>query len=630
MKTEPVKPAAFSMKKRQKMLYRSLVGSALLAGLVLSPVPTPVQAADMLALADVRAGSTGVGRTVFEGSKVEEFNVTILGVLENVGPRQSMILARLEGGPLARTGVMAGMSGSPVFVDGKLLGAVAYAFPFAKEAIAGITPIGEMIEATREEEIPRAAATRALPFRPTGLPRPLDRASLVASLLRPLQSIASSGAAASTGPRAMSGSPLAALPMPLVFSGLTPETFEWARGVFSGLGFTPVQAAAGTSMNTPPVPAFEPGAAIGITLIEGDMDVSATGTITHIDGDRVYAFGHPFFNLGPTQFPMRKAYVHTVFPNLYVSSKIATPVEAPVGTMEQDRLTAISGRLGKPPRMIPMSVTVETSRGQEREYSFRMVEDELFSPLLAYTALLSVLQANERAFGTSTIHFEAEVALQDGRTIELEDIFANEQPAAEASGLLAAPLAYLMSNGFESITVDKLDVTISSYETNESAALERAWIERTGPVRAGSSVDVKLLLRTYRGDTVEESVTLAIPPNARPGAYSLVVADAPTLTVMEQREMRTSFQPKDLDQLIRAINGLRRNNHLYVRLMRPEEGAVVAGEFLQSLPPSILSVLGTAQGDDVVPTRTASVWEHDLHTDYAVSGSRTLTLTVER
>jgi len=149
-------------------------------------------------------------------------------------------------------------------------------------------------------------------------------------------------------------------------------------------------------------------------------------------------------------------------------------------------------------------------------------------------------------------------------------------------------------------------------------------------VRGGSTVNLKLLLRTYRGDVVEESVPFTLPTNARPGAYTLLVADAPTLTVMEQREMRQSFLPKDLDQLIRAINALRRNNHVYVRLLRAEEGAIVGGEFLQSLPPSVLSVMGTAQGDDVVPTRTASIWEHDLPTEYAISGSRTLTLTLER
>jgi hypothetical protein len=605
------------------MRYRSFLVPAVLAGGFLAALPAA--AVDVLPLSEVHPGAKGVGRTVFEGGRVEEFQVTILGVLENIGPRQNMILARLEGGPLEKTGVMSGMSGSPVFIDGRLVGAVAYAFPFSKEAIAGVTPIGEMIESA-QLETPRPASARAMP-RWGRLPRPLDRASLVSLLKRPLEMVFPSTPA--VGALVPQASGLSPLPVPLVFSGFSPQSFEWARPVFSGLGFTPVMGTQ-TGAVDGPAPSFEPGSAIGITLVEGDLDLSATGTITHVDGDRVYAFGHPFYNLGPTQFPMRKAYVHSVFPNLYVSWKFASPVDAPVGTIEQDRNSAIAGRLGKPPRMIPISVTLQTSRGQERKYNFRMVDDELFSPLLAYVSVLSVLQGNERAFGTSTIHLEAALSLEDGRSVEIEDTFAQEQPAVEASALLAAPLAYLMSNDFEPVKVDKLDVVVNSYETIQSATLDRAWIERTGPVRPGSTVDVKMLFRTYRGDMVSETVPLEIPATARPGTYSLLVADAPTLTFMEQREMRQNFLPTDLDQLIRAINGLRHNNHLYLRLLRAEEGAIVGGELLPSLPPSVLSVMGTAQGDNVVPTRTASVWEHDLPTDYAISGSRTLTLTLDR
>jgi hypothetical protein len=367
-----------------------------------------------------------------------------------------------------------------------------------------------------------------------------------------------------------------------------------------------------------------------VSLIEGDMDLSATGTITHIDGQRVYAFGHPFYNLGPTQFPMRKAYVYSVFPSLYQSWKISSAAD-PVGTIEQDRGTAIAGRLGKTPRMIPVSVRISTSRGQDRRYAFRMVDDELFSPVLAYVSLASVLQANERAFGTSTIQVDAKLTLSGGREVRVEDLFTEEQPATQAAALVAAPVAYLMTNDFERVTVDKLDVEVSSLETIQSASLQRAWFERDGPVRAGATVPLKVQLRTYRGDTVSETIPVTVPATAPSGNYTLLIADGNALTNLEQREMRQSFVPKDLDQLIRAINGLRHNNHLYARLLRSDEGAIVRGEYLQSLPPSVLAVLGGSdEGTGVIPLRTASVWEFDLATDYAVTGSRALSLTVER
>lgn len=614
----------------------SLVLAAAFAGALAqipSPAPPPavLPRVVILPLDEVRPGMTGIGRTVFEGSRIEEFKVEIIGVLENVGPRQSMILARLEGGPLEETGVIAGMSGSPVYIDGKLVGAVAYGFPFSKETIAGLTPIGEMIEAT-STVTPRAASARFAPALGAGGPKaPLDRASLAAALQRPLQALSpAAGRLRGEMPPHLSGRSLSPLSLPLVFSGFDPGVFQWAEGVFSAMGFRPVMGTGVGPKPQAPLPDLAPGSAVGLSLIEGDLDLSATGTITHIDGSRVYAFGHPFYNLGPTQFPMKKAYVYSVFPSLYQSWKISSPADA-VGTIDQDRITAIAGSLGQTPQMIPVTVNLSSSRGQKRSFHFRMVEDELFSPVLAFVSLASVLQANERAYGTSTIRVDATLGFSGNREIRVEDLFTQEQPAMQAAALVAAPLAYVMSNDFERVQVQTLVVNVSSEETVQSATLERAWLERSGPVRPGATVPLKLLLRTYRGDALTETIPVTIPQSAPAGTYSLLVADAAALTSLEQREMRQPFVPKDLDQLMRAINGLRRNNHVYARLMRTDEGAIVRGEYLQSLPPSVLSVLGgSEQGTTVVPLRTAAVWDFDLTTDFAVTGTRFLTLNVER
>jgi hypothetical protein len=299
--------------------------------------------------------------------------------------------------------------------------------------------------------------------------------------------------------------------------------------------------------------------------------------------------------------------------------------------MDQDRTTAIAGRLGAAPRMIPVEVTLRTSRGQERRFSFRIVEDELLSPVLSFISLLSVLQGNERAFGTSTVRVNGRLTLSGGREIRVEDLFTTGQPSVQAAALVAAPLAFIMGNDFQKVMVEKLDLEASFYETIQSATLHRAWVERTGPVRAGSLVPVKVLLRTYRGDTLAETIPLTIPPSAPAGSYTLLVSDAQALNVLEQREMRQPFIPKDLNQLIRAINSLRRSNHLYARLLRTVDGAIVSGEYLPSLPSSVLAVLGaTEQGANLIPIRTASVWDFELPIDYAVSGSRLISLTVER
>ena len=594
-------------------------------------VAAPAAPVEVLPLADVRPGMVGVGRTVFEGSRIDDFRVEIIGVLENVSPRQSMILARLQGGPLANTGVIAGMSGSPVYIDGKLVGAVAYGFPFSKETIAGITPIGEMIDAT-STTTPRAASAKfSAPMGAAGPRAPLDPQAMVAALRRPVPALSPASATIRGDmPPQLVGQSLAPLSLPLVFSGFDASTFEWARGVFSAMGFSPVMGTGKGGSLTQNLPDLQPGGAVGLSLIEGDMDLSATGTITHIDDGRVYAFGHPFYNLGPTQFPMKKAYVYSVFPSLYQSWKISAAGEA-VGTIDQDRTTAIAGRLGRTPRMIPVQVNLRTSRGQERKFAFRMVDDELFTPVLAYVALASVLQSNERAFGTSTVRVDARLSLTGKPDVRVVDLFTQEQPAMQAAALVAAPLAYLMSNDFERVSVDGLQVDVSSDETIQTATLERAWLERTGPIRPGTTIPLKVLLRTYRGEAVSQTIPVSIPAAAPSGTYTLLVSDGQALTALEQREMRQQFAPRDLDQLIRSINALRHNNHVYARLLRSDEGAIVRGEYLQSLPPSVLSVLGGAeQGVSVVPIRTAAVWDFEMPTDYAVSGARVLTLTVER
>jgi hypothetical protein len=480
--------------------------------------------------------------------------------------------------------------------------------------------------------VTRAASTRFHPATPEGgLAAPLDRASVAAALQRPLRQVAAAGAYSGESlPPSLAGASLRPVALPLVFTGFEPETFDWARGVFAGMGFAPVMGGGAAAEAVGPLPALAPGSAVGVSLIEGDLDLSATGTITHVDQDRVYAFGHPFYNLGPTQFPLKRAWVYSVFPSLQVSWKIAAATEA-VGVMDQDRTTAIAGRLGKAPRMIPVTVKLRSSRGGERLFHYRVVEDELFTPVLAYVSLLSVIQGYERAFGAATLQVDARVALAGGREVHVSDVLAADQPGAQAAAVLAGPLALLVGNDFEKLTIDGLDVTVDADETLRSAAIVRAWVDAPLPLHPGSSAPVRVQLRTHRGEVLTETLPLAIPQSAPAGTYTLLVADAPTMDGVEQREMRQRFVARDLAQLVRSLNKTRGGNAVYARLTRPGAGAVVGGEFLPALPGSVLSVLGSAdQGTSVVSLANAPVWTDRKQTDYAVSGSRQLTISVQR
>jgi hypothetical protein len=591
--------------------------------------PAPAEGPALLPIAEVRPGMVGVGRTVFEGARIEEFSVQVLGVLRNTGPQQNLIIARLEGGPLKETGVIAGMSGSPVFFGGRLAGAVAYGFPFSKETIAGITPIGEMIAATSQGAQGRAAATR-FPW-PAGGPlavRRVDQALLTLALQRilPRAALAAMDGQLATAP----GQALQPLDLPLVFRGFGPRSFGVARELLSSCGFLPTQG--GGEAQAPPgsAAALEPGSAVGVTLVDGDLDVSATGTVTLVDGQRVYAFGHPFYNLGPTQFPMTKAFVHAVFPSLYQSFKISAATDT-VGTFEQDRATAIAGRLGQVPRMIPVSVGITTSRGQARRFAFRIVDDELLSPVLSYLCVMSVLESNERAFGTASVRVQTKVRLKGRNELGLDDLYALGQPSAEAAALVATPLAYMMTNEFQPVQIEAVDVQATSFETSQSAVIERAWIEREGTIRPTALLSLKVVLRTHRGEMFVHEIPLPVPASATPGRYVVSILDAETMIQTERRDLRQTSQPRDLDQLMRALSGLRRNNQLYVRLSRAELGAVVAGEPLPALPPSVLAVLTSGgQASGVLPLRVAPIWERDVPVDHAVSGARYVPLTITR
>ena len=612
------------------MRLRSVAFSFLLAIALLSALGA---ATPQMGVAEIRPGMIGIGRTVFDGTRVEEFRVNILGVLENViGPHRNLILARLEGGPLANTGVIAGMSGSPVFVDGRLIGAVSYALgSFSKEPIAGITPIAEMTDSASFNDTRPAGARARIEF-------PLTRDSLIAAFRKALtwnrpfadrpgdaQLIGVSGVAGVGGDRL--GTLLRPIATPLVMSGFEPDVADTLGSAFRDQGFIPTGggAASPRAGEMPFEGPLKPGDAIGVMFVNGDLQLGGTGTVTEIDGERVYAFGHQMYNLGPTEFPMTRAYVYTVLPSLFSSLKLSTTGDV-IGTFLQDRATAIAGRLGPGPHMVPVTLTLASDRGPRRTFRFGIVQDQIFTPLMTYASLLTTLGSYERQYGAATFAVRGTATLKKHEAIAFNNVFSGDSPSVGAAVYLVAPITALMANEFEKVELDGLDVTITSSEEPRTATLERVWLDDPRP-RAGHAVPLKVLLRTYRGQEVVRTLPIEIPANAG-GTLSLLVSDGARLAQAEQREARPQ-QPRSVPQMIRALNRARRNDTLYVKLLGSDPGAVVNGELLSSLPPSVLGVLeADRNGGSFSPLRSATLAEWELPTEHAVSGSRTLTIGV--
>ena len=610
-----------------------LVVSGLIAGLPAQSKTFPVS--------ELKPGMVATGRTVFQGDQLEEFKAHILGVLHNsIGPRRDLILARLEGGPLANTGVIAGMSGSPVYIDGRLVGAVSYSLgEFSKEPLAGITPIDEMIaDATlpagqRRAQVPRAQLT--LPVTQEGLRESLREAFTWA---RPFaESPADVSVIGTNTVNAGIATLLRPIATPINFSGFDTRTIDPLVSAFRELGFMPVMAGAaqlGSQSSTTSAPSssssapLRPGDPIGVALMNGDLEIGATGTVTEVDGNRVYAFGHPFYGLGPTQFPMTRAHVITVLPSLSSSMKIASTGDV-IGIVQQDRATTIAGTLGPGPSMIPISLTLNAERGTRKKFSIGIVNDQLFTPLLAYVAILNTLTSYERQNGVGTYTLKGAARVKNHSDVAFEDLFTGDQPSTYAAASVVAPLNVLLRNAFEDVQFEGLNLEIEASETPRSATLERVWIDGTR-AKAGASVDLRILLRTYRGEQVTQSLPVQIPANAR-GSVSIMVADARNLSQFEARELQVQpLQTTGLPQMIRVLNSARKNNRLYVRLVTRDGGAVVKGEPLAALPSSVLAVMESDRnGGSFRPLQSALLGEWEITAGYAVTGSKTLTLPLE-
>ena len=618
-----------SASNRNLPMYLRVSAAVVLA---LGVLATPNAQTAMIPLEEVRPGMVGIGRTVFEGTTLEDFKVHVLGVMRNViGPKRSLILARLEGGPLAKTGVIAGMSGSPVYVDGRLMGAVSYSLgQFSTEPIAGITPIAEMIDATMMGGPARNTRPVSLsaPFSPQQLLEvwsgDLNRSKpFVADPSHAL--LVSGGSADLTRVAAM----LRPIAVPMTATGFDASVIDPLSASFTAAGFVPMSA---SQAQTARVTATEdrplrPGDAVGVGLLTGDFELGATGTVTHVDGDRVYAFGHPLYNLGPTQFPMTRAVVQVVLPSLMSSSKLASFGDV-IGTVQQDRATAIAGRLGPAPSLIPVTITLNSDRAPSKTFNFGVVRDFTFTPLLTYLSVANVLQSYERAAGPASYSIRGSASIKSQGDLSFEDIFTGEQPAGGAAAYVAGPLTALLKNSGEPVDVEKIALTIDASEQQRSARIERVWLDTARP-RSGQKAVVNVALRSARGEEIVRQVPIEIPANVS-GPLQLIVADAARTTADDRRDTRGADMQR-VSNLMRTFNRARRNNRLYVRLTSPDSGAVVNGEPMAGLPPSVLAVMEADRNGGMVGSlRSMTRGEWELALDFAVSGARQLTLSLDQ
>ncbi len=610
---------------------------ALVAVALLMMSQTLFSRTEFFSIEDVRAGMKGVGWTCFRGSKPEEFQVEVLGVMRGVGPGANAVLARFSGGPIDQAGVFEGMSGSPVYIDGKLLGAVAFSFPFAKEAVGGITPITQMVDAFTEA--PGGVTIRA---------GTILKKSMLWQYLLPSQRPAGQAEDLFATPSEIGLRPTLAPPLghalipiatPLQLGGFSPEALQrfgpelraLGFSVLQGSGLTMLQTGASARANTPKDNApIEPGSNIVVPLVRGDLDAAAGGTVTYIDGDKLYAFGHMLFDLGNTELPMHKARVITVFPSMQSSFKILETTD-PVGTLRQDRGSGIYGILGQSAKMIPIQVRINTSRGVTKELHFEVARDQFLTPFLVNFTIFSSIVSTERSMGIATLKVKGKISIKGEQPVEIENRFSSDSNAPSFASLsIAIPVNFLLAQGYKNLEFENIELQVSAQEDDRTAFLDELRVDRT-ELKAGETVALDLVYQRNNGDTIDESFPVKIPPNVPPGPLAMLVADGTNLMSMDAREQGDELIPKDLSQLIKFINNLRKNDRLYVRLFRREAGAVIKGEGLPSLPPSVLSILKSDRTTGGMSSiGTAAFTEYELPaSDYVVAGMKTVNLVIK-
>ena len=580
------------------------------------------QTQEFYPLAEVKKGMRAVAYTVFEGNEPKAFELEVLGVLEGFnGPKQNMIIVKLIGTDTDRSGVFAGMSGSPAYIDGKLVGAIAYGFPFSKESIGGVTPIQEMVSifAQAQSELKSIDQPRSISFSEISF----NAASpAFAEFINPSTTITTTVATASAPV-------LKPIATPIAITGVAPEVIERFAPQFLAMGLLPVAGASSAARITELSEAngntLKPGATIVASLVRGDYSLSAAGTVTHRDGNKIYAFGHPWLSAGVTEWPMMEGEVITVIPNLNNSFKLAKPT-AMVGAIRGDRSTGVFGELGVTPNMIPVEINLKTSRGETRNYKFEIVNDRFLSPLLMQITTLSTITGSERQLGDATLQLQSRIKIKDQPEIKLESRISSANAAMAMTFAATQPIAAIINSGFKDLRIEKITLDIASRDMRSVGKLEKLWVDRT-EVKRGETIQLQAFARTEGGGEYVERFDLQIPQDAPLGNLQVMVGDG---AAVQATEPRAGFTPKNISQLVRELNRMRKSDRLYVRLSRSDNGAVINNEEMPNLPPSVLATLGSERTTGgYTLTRAFGIYEKELPpAEFVISGSKSLTVNV--
>ncbi|HTU35134.1 MAG TPA: hypothetical protein VMF66_15130 [Candidatus Acidoferrum sp.] len=559
----------------------------------------------------------GIAYTIYEGDQVEPINLVVLGVMENaLGPKQDVILVKLLGPKADEDGVVAGMSGSPVYFDGKLAGALSLKLGmFTKDAIGGVTPIANMLDVAKEGAAAKADFVRTSPGKvvrdvSTQVPVPSDFTEFTGA-----------GAA---------GQILVPIETPLITSGIYPQALAQFKNQFASWGVAAM--AGGTAPASPTDANLKPGDMVGIDLIRGDFSVSSGCTVTTVIGNQILACGHPLFGFGAVNFPISRAHVILTLASSMASTKVMS-TGGVIGTLTQDRRTAIMGKLGAGPPMIPMDVDLATAAGTQN-FHLEVVENRQLTPLLVALAAYNSIVGTPAYGEGSTLQLAGSIDIKDHTPVKMDDLFAPTDVPIPSGMMVAMAVegafSRIYSNPYESPDIEGIHLHVTTLGERRWARIENAWVGKS-EVRPGDTLDVKVLLRPYRGAPVLREIPIRIPEEVSRGKLQLMVSDADWVNRNLEIVTATSDgQLPGLEELIRLVNRTRQNDRLYATLLQPTPTLLVEDKELPNAPVSEINILNQRQnpGDThLLWQSTAGEWSVEMH--QVISGEHALTITIK-
>ena len=565
-------------------------------------------------LDQIHEGMKGIALTVFQGVKPESMDVEVLGVLRNVnGPKGDIILIRLHGTKPEYTGVVAGMSGSPVYIDGKLAGALAFRIgEFSKEPIAGVTPIEEMLEIDAFDQRPAPDPAPASPSNPNATSRTASPAESAAPALQSYSNY------------------LKPIETPLVFNGFSEETLQRYASQFASAGIVPVMGIGSSSDRKQPEP-IEPGSAVSAVLVRGDMDIAATCTVTYIDPQRLLACGHPLLQFGKVDLPMTKATVLATLPSTYNAFKIVNTTEA-AGSFVQDRHNGILGVLGKEPKMIPVTVSIHGGPAA-KQFHYQILNNARLSPLAMMATVFNALHGTNDYGEDITYRMNGVLNVKGYPDVTMRNMFAPQDSGQPAAALAAAAIGdrfgRIYGNPFDAPDVEGVKLDFDLVRERRTARLESSRTDVT-EARPGQQIVVEAELRPYRGESLVRQIPIRIPTSMSKGILRVLVSDGDTLDHMRRGSPMLS-RKLGLAPTIALLNKERANDRVYVSLFENDPEAMVADKVMPTLPLSVMNVMENMRGtQDMVVLGESSVNEASTDPlDYVVSGAQMLLINIK-